>query len=118
MPPEGYSAAEHGLGHPPRVEEHLRTLARREGFPLVIPDLVPNTHRALVVAELARDAGIETHLRVHSAIFDAHFGRGLDIGAADVQPQQDCTAVRGADTVSSARVGCSNRGIQSERADL
>jgi predicted DsbA family dithiol-disulfide isomerase len=84
LPAEGVSAAAHGLAHSEHVDEYLHTLARRGGFPLVIPDLVPNTHRAMVLAEVARDAGAETHKRVHAAIFDAYFGRGLDIGSADV----------------------------------
>lgn len=84
IPPEGVSAAEHGLGHSPRVDEYLTKQARREGFPLCFTDLVPNTHLAMVLGEVARDAGRETHLKAHRAIFSAYYGRGEDIGDTEV----------------------------------
>lgn len=84
MPPEGLSAKEHGLAHSERVEEYLRRVAREGGFPLLIPDHVPNTHLALTLGEYARDAGEERHRAAHRAIFDARYGHGLDLGSRDV----------------------------------
>jgi len=84
MPAEGLSASEHGLGHSEKVEEHLRRLAREGGFPLVLPDLIPNTHLALTLGELARDAGESRHEAMHRALFGAYFGRGQDLGRRDV----------------------------------
>ncbi len=84
MPEEGLSAKESGLGHSEHVEERLKVLATQEGHPMVLPDLVPKTHRALVMGELARDLGTEKHREVHLAIFDAYFGEGRDIGAREV----------------------------------
>ena len=84
MPPEGMSAKEHGLAHSERVEEYLRRVAREGGFPLLMPDHVPNTHLALTLGEWARDAGEERHVATHRAIFDARYGRGLDLGSRQV----------------------------------
>ena len=84
MPDEGFSATEHGLGHSERVEAFLRKAAASANLALALPDHVPKTHRALVMAEVARDAGEELRARVHAGVFDAYFGRGMDIGRPDV----------------------------------
>lgn len=84
MPDGGLSAAEHGLAHSERVEAHLLRVAREEGAAMTLPDLIPKTHAALVMGEVARDAGRETHHAAHGAIFDAYFGRGEDIGREEV----------------------------------
>lgn len=84
MPSEGISASEYGLAHSPNVEEHLIRLAGKAGVRMMLPDLIPHTHRAMVMGEVARDEGDETHRRVHLGIFDAYYGRGLDIGSEEV----------------------------------
>ncbi len=85
MPEEGYQISElQAIGASERVEEHLHTLAAREGFPLVIPPFLPKTHLAMSLSELGRDKGPEVHSSVHHAIFGAYFGRGEDIGSRDV----------------------------------
>lgn len=84
IPLEGWSAKEHGLEHAEHVDEHLRRVAREGAFPLVLPDHLPNTHLALTLGELARDAGEERHTATHRAIFGARYGRGRDIGSRDV----------------------------------
>jgi predicted DsbA family dithiol-disulfide isomerase len=43
---------------------------------------VPNSRRALMVAELARDRGLLEEL--HPRLFDAYWGRGRDIGDEQV----------------------------------
>lgn len=62
-----------------RIEEHLIRIADRDGFPLVLPKFLPKTHRALILAEMARDRGPDAHWAVHMAIFHVYFGRGLDL---------------------------------------
>jgi predicted DsbA family dithiol-disulfide isomerase len=84
MPTAGVSAREHGLGHSERVEQFLLNLAEQGGFPMSLPDAIPNTHLAIVMGEVARDRGGEVHERVHRGVFDAYFGRGLDIGKEEV----------------------------------
>lgn len=84
MPLEGFSATEQGLRHSENVEAYMLRVAREEGLAMVLPDLVPNTHRAMVVGEIARDEGPDMHWRVHKAIFSAHYGEGRDIGSKEV----------------------------------
>lgn len=84
VPAEGISATEHGLAHSERVEKRLLELAEAAGHPMVLPDHVPNTHRAIVLAEYARDRGDDVFWRVHQAVFDAYYGQGLDISATGV----------------------------------
>ena len=84
LPPEGTSARAAGLEHSERVAAYLARVARDEGIEIVERDLVPNTHQALLLGEVARDAGPALHRAFHVGVFDAMFGRGLDIGNRDV----------------------------------
>lgn len=84
MPEEGLSASKDGLGHPPRVEAHILRVARDEGVPMQLPDHIPKTHLAIVMAEVARDSGTDVHWRTHQALFRAYYGEGRDIGCKDV----------------------------------
>jgi predicted DsbA family dithiol-disulfide isomerase len=43
---------------------------------------IPNSRRALMLSELARERGVFAPL--HPRLFDAYWGRGLDIGAQSV----------------------------------
>jgi predicted DsbA family dithiol-disulfide isomerase len=45
------------------------------------PDVVPNSHRALRVTELARDRGL--HEPVHDRLMDAYWAEGRNIGDLD-----------------------------------
>jgi predicted DsbA family dithiol-disulfide isomerase len=84
--PEGWSASEHGLRHSERVEAFIHKEAAAAGLPMLdpLPDVLPNTHRAIVMSEVARDAGPEAYRRVHDAVFGAYFGDGRDIASQDV----------------------------------
>jgi predicted DsbA family dithiol-disulfide isomerase len=53
-------------------------------------DRVPNSHRALALAELARDRGRLEEL--HPRLFDAYWARGLDIGSDAVLVQEGVAA--------------------------
>ncbi len=81
---EPVDLAEAGTGPSDRVDEYLERLAEKEGFAFRQPALLPNTHRAIVLGEVARDRGSAIHLAVHHAIFSAYFGEGLDIDDVDV----------------------------------
>lgn len=86
MPDEGHNVSEleaAGMDHG-HIEEHLRDLSLREGFPLTIPPFLPKTHLALVWGEMARDRGIAEHMAIHHVIFGAYFGDGVDIGSREV----------------------------------
>lgn len=80
LPPEGVSAAEHGLGHSPRAEEHVRREAASFGRDVTLPDRIPNTHLAMVAGEFARDSGEHTYRTLHERIFDAYYTEDRDIG--------------------------------------
>lgn len=80
IPDTGISASEHGLTHSERVDARLLEIAAEQGQPMRILDHIPKTHRAMVMAEVARDAGPEVHWRTHMAIFEAYYGEGADIG--------------------------------------
>ena len=84
MSDEGVDLAEVGSGHSERVDEYLQRAAEKEGFPFVPPALLPKTHKALVLGELARDLGDAVHRTAHAAIFKAYFGEGADIGSPEV----------------------------------
>lgn len=81
MPEAGIKLAEQTqAGHSERVEEYLIKAAAREGASMVLPDFLPNTHSAMALAEIGRDAGDPAHKELHAAIFSAYFEAGLDIG--------------------------------------
>jgi len=81
MPKEGIKlAGQDQSGHSGRVEEYLIKSAAREGASMVLPDFLPNTHLAMGMAEIGRDAGDRVHKELHAAIFSAYFEAGLDIG--------------------------------------
>jgi predicted DsbA family dithiol-disulfide isomerase len=84
MSDEGVDLTEAGAGHSQRVDEYLERAAEKEGFPFIQPTLLPSTHRALVLGEVARDLGDAVHRTVHAAIFTAYFGDGKDIGSREV----------------------------------
>jgi predicted DsbA family dithiol-disulfide isomerase len=59
--------------------ERLRAMFEQEGLPHAETlDKVPNSRRALMLAELARERGVFEQL--HSRLFDAYWARGRDIG--------------------------------------
>ena len=62
--------------------DHLRSYAAEAGITLASNRWLPNSHRALELAEFARDRG-RFH-EVHDALFEAYFEGGRNIGDADV----------------------------------
>jgi predicted DsbA family dithiol-disulfide isomerase len=59
------------------VREYMRGFAQEYGVTMGFPDRIPNTLRALAVAEYARSQG---HLELfRDAAMEAHWNRGLDI---------------------------------------
>lgn len=63
-------------------------------------DRVPNSRRALALAELARDRGRLTDL--HPRLFDAYWARGLDIGSDEVLVQEGVAAGLDRDEIAAA----------------
>jgi predicted DsbA family dithiol-disulfide isomerase len=86
IPPEGWSATGHGLRHSERVEEFILREAEDSGMHMLdpLPDVLPNTHWAIVMSEVARDEGAETYRRIHDAVFRAYYSMGRDIAKQGV----------------------------------
>jgi len=98
-PPEGKPVSE--LGYPKAQWEsmmaNLEAMAKAEDLPLAPRSFTTNSHRALLLAEAAKDLGKETFQALHKALFDAYFADQKNIGdpgvlkaiAADVGIQEE-----------------------------
>ena len=64
------------------VGRNIEQMAAASGISMRMPRLIANSHRALEAAEFARERG--GFEGFHSALFEAYFGEGRDIGDADV----------------------------------
>jgi predicted DsbA family dithiol-disulfide isomerase len=64
------------------VREYLLRHAEKLGLALQFPDSIPKTHKAMLMAETARDEGRYEELQ--DAIFRAYWGDGDDIGDESV----------------------------------
>jgi predicted DsbA family dithiol-disulfide isomerase len=62
--------------------DHLRAYAAEAGITLASNRRLSNSHRALELAEFAKDRG--RFRPVHNALFRAYFEEGRDIGSAEV----------------------------------
>jgi predicted DsbA family dithiol-disulfide isomerase len=104
VPSEGWSAAARGLRHTDRVEEFILRQAAETKTPMLdpLPDMLPNTHAAIVMSEVARDNGHGTYRRVRDGIFAAYYGEGRDISDQDVLLDIARSAGLGTDAVRAA----------------
>ena len=85
IPLEGRDISGRGAERRAGYYHHLRALAEEEGLTFNPSTWVPNSHRPLEAAEFAREHG--AYDSYHRALFDAHFGRGENIGDLDVLAQ-------------------------------
>lgn len=81
-PPEGRSIAAIVEGRGAARRDHLRSYAAEAGITLASNRWLPNSHRALELAEFARDRG--AFERVHWALLRAYFEQAKDIGDLDI----------------------------------
>jgi predicted DsbA family dithiol-disulfide isomerase len=81
-PPEGRPLSE--LGYPPdqwrRMMENLQTMAMEEGVELAERTFTTNSRKALLLAEAAKDAGVQTFYRLNAGLFEAYFVQQQNIG--------------------------------------
>lgn len=86
MPEEGIRLSELQVsGHDSqRIEDHLLRIAEKDGFPMVLPDFLPKTHRAMILGEMARDRGTDAHWAMHHALFGAYFAEARDLNDTEV----------------------------------
>ena len=68
----------------PSLARAVRRLALEAGLPYAPhPDRVPNSRRALELAEWARDLGPARHAQLHERLMDAYWAEGRDISSWD-----------------------------------
>lgn len=78
-PPEGIPRAELERRYGSGIVERQRAMFEQAGLPFAGSlDKIPNSRRALALAEFAADRGVLDVL--HPRLFDAYWGRGRDIG--------------------------------------
>ncbi len=93
-PPEGISRADLDRRYGERMQDQVRRMNEDAGLAYnPHPEVVPNSRRALEVAEWARARG--AHAAVHERIMDAYWAEGRDIGTWEVLSA--CVAAAGLD---------------------
>lgn len=85
-PPEGKPVSE--LGYPPaqwaQMMANLEAMANAEDLPLAPRTFTTNSHRALLLAEAAKDLGDGTFRALHKKLFQAYFVEQKNIGDPEV----------------------------------
>jgi predicted DsbA family dithiol-disulfide isomerase len=64
------------------MSEQLKQMTEKAGMEMVMPDVVPNSRRALEASEYAREQG--KHEAFHRTVFRKLYGEGQDIGQWEV----------------------------------
>jgi predicted DsbA family dithiol-disulfide isomerase len=82
IPPQGLRLPPHVRDQLVGMSEHLKEMALEAGMQIVMPDLIPNSRRALEAAEYSRQEG--KHEAFHRAIFRKLYGEGQNIHDWDV----------------------------------
>lgn len=81
-PPEGMPVT--ALGYPPdqwrQLMEHLFRMADEENIPLAERKITTNSHRALLLAEAAKEEGPDVFNGLNEKLFSAFFTEGRNIG--------------------------------------
>lgn len=76
------------LDYPPEqwteMMEGLAEMAREEQVEFAPQRRLANSHRALLLAEAAKQAGADTFYALHDSLYQAYFVHGRNIGDADV----------------------------------
>jgi predicted DsbA family dithiol-disulfide isomerase len=83
------------------MDERVRAMFAEAGLPMAQElTRVPNSRRALIVSELARDRGL--HAQLHPRLFDAYWARNLDLGDSQVLIEEGEAVGLGADAILGA----------------
>jgi predicted DsbA family dithiol-disulfide isomerase len=67
-----------------QMMHNLKAMSEAEGIRFREHDFTTNSHRALLLAEAAKEAGAAVFYRLHRRLFEACFTEGLNIGDAAV----------------------------------
>lgn len=85
-PPEGRPVE--ALGYPPKrwaqMMSALYRMAEEEGVYIKARSFTTNSHKALLLAEAAKEEGEATFYRLHDRLFQAYLGEGQNIGEVEV----------------------------------
>jgi predicted DsbA family dithiol-disulfide isomerase len=81
-PPEGLSLPPEMQQRFAGTRERLKQMAQAAGLPMVMPDIIPNSRRALEATEYARELGKDQEF--HRVVFRKFYGEGQDINQWDV----------------------------------
>jgi len=91
FPPEGIPGSVLERRYGTGLRERRNAMFADAGLPYAqMLEKLPNSRRALIVGELARDRGL--HDAVHPRLFDAYWARGLDIGDEAVLVEEGTAA--------------------------
>ena len=82
IPPEGLEMPPHLRARFGGMSEMLRREAEQAGLPLVVPEVIPKSRRALEASEYAREQG--RHNIFHQIVFRKFYGEGEDLSRWDV----------------------------------
>jgi predicted DsbA family dithiol-disulfide isomerase len=82
IPPEGMPLSPLLRARLVGMSERLLEMAQEVGMPMVMPDRIPNSRRALEAAEYARAQGL--HEAFHAVVFRQLYAEGQDIGRWEV----------------------------------
>jgi len=63
-----------------QMTDNLSTMAKEDGIDFRPHDFTTNSHKSLLLAEAAREAGVEIFYSLHRRLFEAFFTEGLNIG--------------------------------------
>ncbi|MGB5607152.1 MAG: DsbA family protein [Gammaproteobacteria bacterium] len=103
-PPEGRPVSELGYSDERwrQMMGNLERLADEDGIPLRAHDFTTNSHKSLLLAEAAKEAGADIFYRLHRRLFEAFFTDGLNIGDETVLAGLAATAGVPRDIISRA----------------
>ena len=100
-PAEGKPVSE--LGYPPaqwaQMMANLEAMAKAENLPLAPRTFTTNSHRALLLAEAAKDINDETFQALHKKLFEAYFVEQKNIGDSEILREISAQVGMSSDTV-------------------
>jgi len=81
-PAEGMPVSALGYSDPlwKKMMDNLAVMAEEDGIDFLPHDYTSNSHKALLLAEASREAGVDVFYRLHRGLFEAFFSEGLNIG--------------------------------------
>ena len=84
-----------------QMMDNLRAMGAAEGVSFLEHDFTTNSHRALLLAEAAKEDGADVFYRLHRRLFSAFFTEGRNIG--DTAVLREIAAECGVDTATVER---------------